>query len=171
MSVSRPRDAAPRGGHEVGSACPASGTSPPERMRRRASWWVTVTDMTHDDTTKKGASKDLVTSFDADGVLVREAEWGGMNVGFQTFPKGFDIKPLLKGLPHDACQCPHWGLVTKGRMIVHQRGKEVAVAAGETYYLPPDHSVRFDADTELIEWSPADQLAKTMKVIEANLAR
>lgn len=119
--------------------------------------------------TKKGASKDLVTSFDADGILVREAEWGGLNVGFQRFPKGFDIKPLLKGLPHDECQCPHWGLVTKGRMVVVHAGAESVVGPGEAYYAPPGHSVRFEEETELIEWSPADALAKTMKVIEANL--
>ena len=123
-----------------------------------------------EQTIRKGASKDLVTSFDADGVVVREAEWGGQNVSFQRFPKGFDIKPLLRGLPHDECQCPHWGLVTKGIMIVSQRGKpDVRVGPGETYYAPPGHSVRFDEETELVEWSPAEALAKTMKVIEANL--
>lgn len=132
---------------------------------------VLVSDVNTKNETQKGASKDLVTSFDADGIVVREAEWGGTNVGFQRFPKGFDLAPLLKGLPHDECQCPHWGYVLKGRMIVRQAGRDVVVAAGETYYAPPGHSVRFDADTELIEWSPAEALAATMKVIEGNLAR
>ena len=120
---------------------------------------------------QKGAQKDLVTSFDADGVVVREAEWGGQNVSFQTFPKGFDLTPLLRGLPQDQCQCPHWGLVTKGRMIVLAGGRETVVGPGETYYMAPGHSVRFDADTELVEWSPAAELAKTMAAIERNLAR
>lgn len=123
------------------------------------------------NTTQKGASNDLVTTYDADGVVLREAEWGGQNVSFQRFPKGFDLAPLLKGLPHDACQCPHWGLVTAGRMIVTQGGKSSSVGAGEAYYLAPGHSVRFDAATELIEWSPAAELAKTMEVITANLSR
>lgn len=120
-------------------------------------------------TTQKGGSKDLVTSFDADGILVRDAEWGGLNVGFQRFPKGFDLRPLLKGLPHDECQCPHWGYVTKGTMVVVEAGRETRVGPGEAYYMAPGHSVRFDADTELVEWSPAIELAKTMKAIEANL--
>lgn len=130
-----------------------------------------VRTMNAKNTTAKGAAKDLVTSFDADGIVVRNAEWGGQDVGFQTFPKGFDIKPLLKGLPHDECQCPHWGYVFSGRMIVESAGKETAVGPGEAYYLPPGHSVRFDADTQLIELSPAVELAKTMAVIEANVGR
>lgn len=112
---------------------------------------------------------DLVTSFDADGILIREAEWGGINVGFQRFPKGFDIRPLLKGLQHDECQCPHWGIVMKGSMVVSAGGEDTVIGPGEVYYAAPGHSIRFEADTELIEWSPADELAKTMKVIEANL--
>lgn len=127
--------------------------------------------MQQQDGSKKGASKDLVTSFDADGIVVREAEWGGLNVGFQTFPKGFDLAPYLRGLPNDQCQCPHWGYVTKGRLVIRSAGKDTLVGPGETYYMAPGHSVRFDADTELIEWSPAAELAKTMKVIEANFAK
>lgn len=117
----------------------------------------------------KGGQKDLVTSFDADGIQVREAEWGGQNVSFQRFPKGFDIAPLLKGLPHDQCQCPHYGFVLKGAMVASSGGREVRVRAGETYYLAPGHSIRFDEDAELLEWSPADALAKTMTVILKNL--
>ena len=121
---------------------------------------------------RKGASHDLVTSFDADGILVREAEWGALNVGFQRFPKGFDLSPYLRGLPNDECQCPHWGYVTKGRLVIAARGKpDLVVGPGETYYMAPGHTIRFDAETELIEWSPAEDLAKTMKVIEANFAK
>lgn len=120
--------------------------------------------------TYKGAAKDLVTSYDADGTLIREADWGGLNVSFQKFPKGFDLAPLLRGLPNDRCQCPHWGYVTKGRMVVSAGGRDVAVGPGEAYYAAPGHSVRFDEDTELIEMSPQAELAKTMAVITANLA-
>lgn len=119
----------------------------------------------------KGAEHDLVTSYDADGVRVRDADWGGQNVGFQRFPKGFDIAPLLRGLPHDECQCPHWGYVFRGRMVVTHAGRETVVRAGEAYYAPPGHSVRFDEETDLLELSPADQLAATMAAIGANLAR
>lgn len=118
---------------------------------------------------QKGKSSDLVTSYDADGVLIREAEWGGQNVGFQRFPKGFDLSPLLKGLPHDECQCPHWGYVFSGRMVVRHAGRDVTVGPGESYYVAPGHSVRFEADTELVEWSPAADLAKTMAAIAKNL--
>jgi hypothetical protein len=118
----------------------------------------------------KGAAKDLVTSYDADGVVVREAEWGGLNVSFQRFPKGFDLAPLLRGLPGDECQCPHWGYVTKGRMVVAHAGGQVAVGPGEVYYMPPGHRIRFEEDTELVELSPPAELAKTMAAIAANLS-
>lgn len=118
---------------------------------------------------QKGGAKDLATSYDADGVVVREADWGGLNVSFQRFPKGFDLAPLLRGLPGDACQCPHWGYVTKGRLVIVQEGGEVRVGPGEAYHMPPGHSVRFEEDTELVELSPPAELAKTMKVIAANL--
>lgn len=121
------------------------------------------------DATAKGGAKDLVTSYDADGVVVRDAEWGGQNVGFQRFPKGFDLRPLLMGLPHDECQCPHWGYVTKGRLVIEHGGSSTIVGPGEAYYMAPGHSVRFEADTELIEISPAAELAKTMAAIEKNL--
>lgn len=121
---------------------------------------------------QKGAAKDLITSFDANGVVVREADWGSLNVSFQRFPAGFDLTPLLRGLPHDRCQCPHWGYVTKGRMIVSQSGiPDVAVGPGEAYYAPPGHTIRFTEETELLELSPPAELAKTMAVIGANLER
>ena len=118
---------------------------------------------------QKGSQDDLVTSFDAEGILIREADWGGQNVSFQRFPKGFDIRPLLKGLPRDECQCPHYGYVLSGTMVAVSGGREVRVRAGETYYLAPGHSVRFDEVAEVLEWSPSDALAKTMAVIERNL--
>lgn len=120
--------------------------------------------------TAKAGEQDLKASYDADGVVVRDAEWGGLNVGFQRFPKGFDLRPLLAGLPHGECQCPHWGYVTKGRLVMEQGGRATVVGPGEAYYLAPGHSVRFDADTELVELSPAAELAVTMAAIERNLA-
>ena len=38
------------------------------------------------------------------------AEWGDMRMDFATFPP-HNLAPLLKGLPDDRCQCPHWGFL------------------------------------------------------------
>ena len=44
------------------------------------------------------------------GVELRTHEIGGdMTVAFIRAPAGWDLGPLLVGLPDDLCQCPHWG--------------------------------------------------------------
>jgi hypothetical protein len=42
----------------------------------------------------------------------RSAEWGDMQVAHAQFP-AMNLAPLLKGLPDDRCQCPHWGHLFK----------------------------------------------------------
>ena len=39
----------------------------------------------------------------------------GYTVNFTSFREDIDATPLLKGLPDDRCQCPHWGYVINGR--------------------------------------------------------
>jgi hypothetical protein len=39
---------------------------------------------------------------------------GGQSVSFVSIRKETDLAPMLKGLPDDRCQCPHWGYVFKG---------------------------------------------------------
>ena len=41
--------------------------------------------------------------------------------------------------------------------------------AGDAYYARPGHTPVFTAGTEVVEFSPADELAKTMAVVLANL--
>ena len=36
-------------------------------------------------------------------------ELDGYTVNFVSFRQDIDATPLLKGLPDDQCQCPHWG--------------------------------------------------------------
>lgn len=51
------------------------------------------------------------------GVELRAQEIGGdMSVAFARLPAGTDMTPAVKGLPGDACQCPHWGYLLKGRL-------------------------------------------------------
>ena len=37
-------------------------------------------------------------------------------MNFVTFREDIDHTPLLRGLPDDRCQCPHWGYVINGRL-------------------------------------------------------
>ena len=50
-----------------------------------------------------------------------------------------DATPLLKGLPDDRCQCPHWGYVIKGRLTFRFADHEEVFEAGDAFYLPPGH--------------------------------
>lgn len=110
-------------------------------------------------------------TFATDEIRFREAEWGDMRVGYETYLATFDDAPLLVGLPNDRCQCPHWGYLLSGRMTVRYADHDEVVEAGEVYYMAPDHSIVVDAGTVLIEFSPKAAFEPVMAVAEQNLAR
>ena len=80
------------------------------------------------------------------------------------------ILSLLKGLPGDACPCPHWGFVFKGSFVVHYADHDETVVAGDAFYLAPGHVPVFLEETEMFELSPADDLRKVLEVVNANAA-
>ena len=98
------------------------------------------------------------------------AEWGDLKVEFETFPAGLDTAPLLRGLPDDACPCPHWGYVFSGSILVRYRDHEETYRTGDAFYMAPGHVPVFLEDTEIFELSPAAQLAEVMQVVIANMA-
>ena len=78
--------------------------------------------------------------------------------------------PLMKGLPDDRCQCPHWGYVVEGSFTYRFADREETVNAGDAFYLPPGHVPIANAPHSLIvQFSPTDELRKTEKVLFANL--
>jgi glyoxylate utilization-related uncharacterized protein len=95
---------------------------------------------------------------------------GGYTVGFETYTADADLSGLLKGLPDDRCQSQHWGYVVKGKMTFTTADGEEVFEAGDAYYLPPGHSPVVSAGTELIEFSPTDQLQRTIAVVNQNKA-
>jgi len=100
------------------------------------------------------------------GVAIdRSSELGGYTVNFVTITKSHDLGPMLASLPGGNCSCPHWGYVLKGRMIVRYPDREETVEAGEAFYMPPGHAPEAEEDTELIQFSPTDQLAETEAAI------
>jgi hypothetical protein len=80
------------------------------------------------------------------------------------------MSALFKGLPDDKCQCPHWGVVLKGKLTYTSADGEFTASAGEAYYAPPGHLPYLYAGTEVIEFSPTTQLQDTLAVIEKNMA-
>ena len=61
-------------------------------------------------------SKDSAAHVEQHGpVEDRHEDLDGYTVNFVSFAQDIDATPLLKGLPDDSCQCPHWGYVLEGR--------------------------------------------------------
>ncbi len=117
-----------------------------------------------------GSKEEVPTAVDAGGVVIRLAEWGGMNVAIETFPAGTDTEPIFKGLPDDRCQSPHWGYVLEGRVRVRYADREETIEAGDAFYMEPGHTTVFEADTEMVEFSPRDEYRKTLEVAQKNVA-
>lgn len=117
-------------------------------------------------------SRDTTSEhLDLDGI---EGHWGaldGYTVGFEIYGHDEDPSPLFVGLPDDACQARHWGVVLEGTLVFrYTDGTEDVIEAGEAYYAPPGHLPVFKAGTRIVEFSPSDELEKTMAVVEANIA-
>ena len=93
-----------------------------------------------------------------------------MNVRVDFFAAGWDTAPVVKGLPDDACPCPHWGYVFKGKVLVRYDDHEETLEAGDAYYMAPGHVPLFLEDTEILSVSPVDELRDVLEVVEANTA-
>ena len=96
-------------------------------------------------------------------------ELGGYTAGFTTFLGDMDPAPMFKGLPDDRCQCPHWGYVLKGKITFRFADSEETYDAGDAYYVPPGHVPVMFEGCEVVEFSPTEELGKTMEVIMRNM--
>jgi glyoxylate utilization-related uncharacterized protein len=99
----------------------------------------------------------------------RSEELDGYTVAFTSFVGDMDGAPVFKGLPDDRCQCPHWGYVIKGKITFRFADREETYETGDAYYVPPGHTPVVYEGNEVVEFSPTDELAKTMEVINRNM--
>jgi mannose-6-phosphate isomerase-like protein (cupin superfamily) len=93
----------------------------------------------------------------------------GYSVSFVTIRQGHDLAPMLKRLPDDRCQCPHWGYVFKGRLIWRFADHEEVSEAGDAFYVGPGHAPEAATGSEFVQFSPAAELAATMAEITRNM--
>ena len=100
----------------------------------------------------------------------RYVELDDYTVSFETFLDDADGTPLFRGLPDDRCQCPHWGVVVSGRLVLRFADREESYEAGDAYYAAPGHVPIVTAGTEVVEFSPSVELQKTMAVLGANMS-
>jgi hypothetical protein len=100
----------------------------------------------------------------------RHEDIGGYTVNFVSFRQDIDGTPLMRGLPDDRCPCPHWGYVLKGRLTYRFGDHDEVFEAGDAFYLPPGHIPLADAGSELVQFSPADELKAVETVMTRNAA-
>jgi hypothetical protein len=99
----------------------------------------------------------------------RTDEFDGYTVNFVSIRQDSDLAPMLKGLPDDRCQCPHWGYLFKGKMTVRYADGEEIIEPGDAFYMPPGHAPAAVAGTEFVQFSPSDDLAISEAMIAKNM--
>ena len=107
---------------------------------------------------------------EAAGYVGDIGEIGEYTVAFEHYTEDADLSPFFVGLPNDHCQCPHWGTVLTGKLMYrYEDGSTDVITAGEAYYAQPGHVPILSAGTEVVEFSPSVELAKTIEVVTKNL--
>jgi hypothetical protein len=103
-------------------------------------------------------------------VTDRADQLDGYTVNFTSFAEDIDATPLMRGLPDDRCQCPHWGYVISGEVTFRYADHEETFAAGDAFYTPPGHvQVTNEPGLEFVMFSPAEELRKTEDVMMRNM--
>jgi hypothetical protein len=98
-----------------------------------------------------------------------EAFDGGFTVAFEEYSADADLTPMFAGLPDDRCQASHWGYVIEGRLTFHTADGDEEFEAGDAYYVGPGHTPVLRAGTRVVEFSPTEELSRTMEVVERNM--
>ncbi|MEU5885918.1 hypothetical protein ABZ835_03650 [Streptomyces sp. NPDC047461] len=100
---------------------------------------------------------DIPVAIEGNGVELRTMPiGGGMSVGYIHLPQGADMGPAFKGLTDDACQCPHWGYLLKGRLRMRTAEGSETYEAGQAYYWAPGHVPEALEDCDFVEFSPTE---------------
>jgi len=102
-------------------------------------------------------------------VEVGTVDLDGYSVDVLHIVSELDMKQMLRGLPDDRCQCPHYGVVVSGRLEMRYADRTEVFEAGDAYYAPPGHTPVLYAGTEIVEFSPTDELDRTFEVVGRNM--
>ena len=116
--------------------------------------------------------KEIPIAHEALGEMVRGQDWGGMTSAYMEYPAGLDFTPLLEGLENDFCQCPHWGFVIDGKILVtYEDGRQETVESGQLYYWPSGHTILVEEPVRMVEFSPHDQMTEVVGNVVGVLAK
>jgi hypothetical protein len=75
----------------------------------------------------------------------------------------------LRAGQDDCCQCPHWGYLFKGKILVRYADREETIVAGQAFYMPPGHAPEALEECELLQFSPSVQARETLDAICRNV--
>ncbi len=117
----------------------------------------------------RGSKQDLPVTLESPEGTLHHIEWGGMTVEMGDVRQPVDPAPFFRGLPDDRCQCPHWGYVLRGSLRYRFTDHDEVYNAGDVYYARPGHTPVYEAGCEYVEFSPTDELSKTMDVVVRNM--
>jgi hypothetical protein len=107
---------------------------------------------------------------EAGPIVDLRGELDGYTVSFTLLLEDIDATPVMKGLPDDRCQCPHWGYVFKGKMTARYADREEVFEAGDAFYVPPGHiQVNNEPGTEFLYFSPSEDLREAEAVMMKNM--
>ena len=115
-------------------------------------------------------SKESAAQVEDRGPVVdRSEEIDGYTVNFVSLREDMDLAPLLKGLPDDRCQCPHWGYVFQGKLTWRFADHEEVSEAGDAFYAPPGHAPKAEAGSEFVQFSPSEALHEAQAAMMKNM--
>lgn len=108
------------------------------------------------------AKNDVDVRMEIPGAVLRQkydfgdaGGFGKISGEYFSLGAGVDTTPLFQGLDGNACQCPHWGFVLRGRITTtNAKGQSETVNADDLFYWPPGHNVRVEADADIVMFSP-----------------
>jgi hypothetical protein len=92
-------------------------------------------------------------------------------VTFESYSKDKDYAALDEGLPGNRCQAEHWGVLLKGKLIYRYEDGDDVITAGQAYCARPGHTAWVAAGTELVKFTPTDQLEAREGVSRDNLVK
>lgn len=114
--------------------------------------------------------EEIPVALEGDGVDFRMQQLGEMAIAWVRLPRGANLAPLLHGLDDDLCQCPHWGLMLRGKLVMHTASGDEVYEEGQASYWSPGHAPEALEDCEYIDVSPAAELEHVVEHVKKQAA-
>ena len=116
-------------------------------------------------------ARNRIAEIDDYGVVEdRHEDVEDTTIQFVTFREDVDAAPLLRGLPDNRCNCPHWGYVFKGKVTFDFGDRQEVYEAGDAFYITHGHIPSAEPGTEYLQFSPAEELQRVSAHMQENMA-